>query len=92
MAWHTCDGSEYEMSGGGTWKGHVYPGVVFVCWALWWAFQAFRSYRISKAKRIRYESTAIWWRAICGIEPVLKVVGPPIGVLVELRLDHDKFL
>ena len=87
------------MMGGGTWKGHSVPGVVFVCWALWWAFQAFRSFirntymhsDVIRAETLSYESRA-WWRGFWGIEPVLKVFGPPVGILAELRLDHDSFL
>ena len=77
------------MGGGGTWKGHMVPGVVFVCWALWWASQAFRSY-LRRERSISYESKA-WWRGFWCIEPVLKVFAG-FGVLVELRLDHDSFL
>lgn len=94
MMGRSCDGSLHELSGGGTWKGHVYPGIVFMCWALWWAIQAFRSYHVTKARGVSYHSRG-WWRDFSwtwGIEPVLKAIGPPIGVAVELWIDHDSFL
>lgn len=83
-----CDGSVYDMYGGGTWKGHVWPGVVFLFWGLWWAVRAFRCH---VREGSHYRSKA-WWPGMYAIEPLLKLFGPPIGVLVELRLDHSEFL
>ncbi len=83
-----CDGSVYDMYGGGTWKGHVWPGIVFVFWGLWWAMCAFRCH-VREGSQFRSRA---WWPGLCAIEPLLKIFGPPIGVLVELRLDHSEFL
>ena len=91
MAGHDCQGSEDMFIGDGTWKGHFWPGLVFTCWALWWAWQSFACYHRGKRDGSGYVSRA-WWQGCWSLEPLLKILGPPIGVLVELRLDHDRFL
>lgn len=86
-----CDGSVYQMYGGGTWKGHVLPGLVFFVWALWWTVQIYRAHLLGIADGSGYRSRA-WWPGLWHIEPLLKIFGPPLGILVELRLDHSEFL
>ena len=83
-----CDGSKYDMYGGGTWKGHFWPGFIFLFWGFWWAMRAFRAHARDSSK---YRSRA-WWPGLYLIEPLLKIFGPPVGVLVELRFDHSEFL
>lgn len=83
-----CDGSVYDMYGGGTWKGHVWPGIIILCWGLWWATNAFRAHFREGSN---YKSRG-WWRGLYAMEPLLKIIGPPIGILTELRLDHSEFL
>jgi hypothetical protein len=86
-----CDGTVYDIQGGGTWKGHVWPGLIFVFWALWWAVQSFRAYLQGRADGSGYRSRA-WWPGLYMLEPMLKIIGPPFGILIELRLDHTEFL
>ena len=107
MAALDCEGIEVENRPGGTFSGHMAPGAFLVLWALWWASQSFASYHRGKQDGSGYMSRAwwrggkrdgsgyrrAWWRGFWApVEPLLKVLGPPVGVLVELRLDHDRFL
>ncbi|BDA43063.1 probable transmembrane protein 45B at N-terminal half [Coccomyxa sp. Obi] len=50
-----------------------------------------RAFRCHVREGSHYKSRA-WWPGLYAIEPLLKIFGPPIGILVELRLDHSEFL
>ena len=83
-----CDGEEFHMHQTGTWKGHFLPGLIFLAWGLWWAMRAFRMFHTSRLAGLQYQSRA-WWSGCWCLEPILKIFGPPIGILIELWLDHD---
>ena len=91
-----CYGDEYIPAlSGGTYKGHFIPGMVFICWGLWWALQV--SSRYQRAEVMGQTAVALGWYDVSvpwlrTFEPLLKVFGPPLGILVELRLDHPKWL
>lgn len=95
MDTHNCDGSPLSLHGGGTWGGHFVPGLIFVSWGLWWMYHTFRlhilhrTYGDSFASQGWYTGLTWWCRYL---EPFLKVFGGPVGILVELRLDHSYFL
>ncbi len=86
-----CNGTEFHMHQTGTWKGHFIPGVIFLGWGLWWAVRAFRTFHKSRLTGYRYQSKA-WWTGCYSIEPMLKIFGPPVGILIELWLDHDQLV
>ena len=86
-----CNGTEFHMHQTGTWKGHFSPGVVSLGWGLWWAVRAFRTFHKSRLAGCSYQSRA-WWSGCYFIEPILKIFGPPIGILIELWLDHDQLV
>ena len=86
-----CNGTEFHMHQTGTWKGHFIPGVVFLGWGLWWAIRAFSTFHKSRLAGSPYQSRA-WWSGCYFIEPILKILGPPIGILIELWLDHDQLV
>ena len=92
---HYCNGTYLSLRGGGTFRGHLLPGLLFIFWGLWWTYHIFRS---QLQRRICGDSflSQGWYpglnRWTWALEPVLKVFGPPLGILVELRLDHPYFL
>ncbi len=86
-----CDGTEFQMHQTGTWKGHFLPGLIFLSWGIWWTVRAFRSFHTSRLEGLQYYSRA-WWSGCWSAEPLLKIFGPPIGILIELWLDHDQLM
>ena len=73
---------------GGSWQGHMYPGIIFAAWGLHTAASAFLKYH---GNCDRYQAHA-WYRSRgWPVEPLLKVAAA-LGPLVELRLDHDKYV
>ncbi|KAK9813843.1 hypothetical protein WJX73_001440 [Symbiochloris irregularis] len=93
---HECDGTPMTLHGGGTWHGHVYPGIIFLGWGLWWTYHTFRLQLRSRQLGDAPFQSQPWYaaslRCLWAIEPVLKTFGAPFGILVELRLDHTSFL
>ena len=92
-----CNGTALSLHGGGTWRGHFGPGVVFLVWGLWWAFHAARVHLRSRfSGQGSYSSQAWYHAALPGwfwlAEPALKAFGSPFGILTELRFDHPHFL
>ncbi|KAL4520062.1 hypothetical protein Ndes2526B_g01391 [Nannochloris sp. 'desiccata'] len=89
-----CDGSVAGMKGG-TWKGHVGPGILFIIWGSWWAYSVL-SYLVFSSKHHRRPSqnyiSKSWYpmpfRWLYYTEPILKIILPLFYVSVELYLDH----
>ena len=93
-----CHGDEYLVAlSGGTYKGHFIPAMIFLCWGLWWALQASSRHQravLTGAPESTealgwYEFSCCWFRLT---EPLLKAFGSPLGILMELRLDHPRWL
>lgn len=91
-----CYGDDFLLAlSGGTYKGHFIPGVVFLVWGLFWALHTCS--RHQRADVTGQSTEALGWYDVSvpwlrALEPVLKVFGTPLGILVELRLDHTKWL
>lgn len=84
-----CDGNPVSHSTG-SWKGHVWPGVIFIVWALHWWVSA-----VVLSKKNRGHVSRTWYplfiKYLSYTEPILKVVGPFVGLALELRLDHNEW-
>ncbi len=88
------------LNGGGTWIGHVGPGLVFVLWGLWWTVNMFlANFRQSVVGRL-YCSGSYYpspWRHARSVrcfkhwEAVTMVWGPIFMVWLELRGDHTTY-
>ena len=85
-----CDGTEIQ-NGSGTWKGHFLPGLIFLVWGIWWAVRSFRTHQVARLVGLEYRSKG-WYSGCWSAEPLFKVLGPPVGILTELWLDHDHIL
>ncbi|KAK9832242.1 hypothetical protein WJX74_003973 [Apatococcus lobatus] len=87
-----CDGSLLLKHGSGTWKGHFWPGLVFVIWGLWITYNSFQRYFQSRRTAETYTSRS-WYRLSVwnGFEPWLKFLGPFAGVWIELFGDHSEY-
>jgi hypothetical protein len=93
-----CNGT-VDLAMSGSWQGHIGPGLLFVFWGIWTVVGVFRRYIYSntvKSKgRVPYVSRA--WQPVPFthsaklFEPIVKLFGV-IGILVELRLDHDSYM
>jgi hypothetical protein len=88
-----CDG--VGLSGeGGTLIGHVLPGVLFVVWGSWWAYNVCLRCALQTHNHVSFNSKP-WYKlpsrrnTIASlIEPILKIVLPCIALSMELYLDH----
>lgn len=86
-----CDG-ETNMWDGGSWVGHLLPGLAFLVWATHWMIGVFHVYFESQVRNQPYHSRACYslpglpasWR----IEAVLKILAAPIAISAELYLAH----
>ena len=78
---------------GGTLIGHVLPGVLFVVWGSWWAYNVCLRCAVMTHNKISFQSRA-WYQfptASKGgrmVEPILKILLPLIALSMELYLDH----
>lgn len=78
---------------GGTLIGHVLPGILFVVWGSWWAYNVCLRCAVTAHNQIKFQSSA-WYkfptRSNGGrmIEPILKIILPLIALSMELYLDH----
>ncbi|RMZ54046.1 hypothetical protein APUTEX25_002623 [Auxenochlorella protothecoides] len=93
MTMHTeCDGS-LDISRKGSWQGHILPGSVFVMWGAWWAYNVCLA--VLKANHSRPYAAQPWFRMglkrFYWMEPLLKIILPPLAVSVELYFDHTAF-
>lgn len=70
--------------------GHVYPGVIFILWGSWWAWNTVALY-LWRSPRRPYRGRP-WYpmplRALRYLEPALKLLVPLVAVNMELWLDH----
>ncbi|KAL4448193.1 hypothetical protein ABPG75_005412 [Micractinium tetrahymenae] len=84
-----CDGTHAEGAHG-SWKGHVYPGVVFILWGSWWAWNTAALY-LWRSPRRPYSGRP-WYpmplRALRFLEPALKLLVPLVAMNMELWADH----
>ena len=68
----------------------MYPGIVFIIWGSWWAYSS-ASFYLWRSARRPYRG-ATWYplalRWLWYLEPVLKLLVPPVAVSMELWLDH----
>jgi hypothetical protein len=88
---YLCDGTMVGH-GGGSWKGHVWPGTIFILWALhWWGRAVHLSKKTGKGHVARSWYPG-YWRCIRVLEPALKTFGPLLGLGMELRFDHTEWL
>lgn len=87
---YMCDGTMVGHSGG-SWKGHVWPGTIFILWALHWWGRAVHLSKTGKGHVARSWYPG-YWRCIRVLEPVLKTFGPLFGLGMELRFDHTEWL
>ena len=87
-----CDGSLLLKHGSGTWKGHFWPGFVFVAWGLWITYNSFQRYLGSRKTGDSYTSHS-WYRLplLSKFEPWLKFLGPWGGVFLEVYGDHSSY-
>lgn len=71
--------------------GHVYPGIVFILWGSWWAWNTVVLY-LWRSPRRPYRGRA-WYplplRPLHYLEPALKLLVPLVAVNMELWLDHE---
>lgn len=87
-----CDGIGRQGEGG-TLIGHVLPGVLFVVWGSWWAYNVCLRCAVMTHNKMSFQSNA-WYkfptssRVGSMIEPILKVALPLIALSMELYLDH----
>jgi hypothetical protein len=90
VAVQDCDGQWYWKKGG-TLKGHVLPGMLFMLWGSWWAFHILRFYVLRGGRNFRGRS---FWPApkIPVLEPLLRMVACSIGAAMEIWGDHDKYM
>ncbi|GIL88175.1 hypothetical protein Vretimale_14091 [Volvox reticuliferus] len=85
-----CDGEPF-MHEGGSWFGHLGPGIVMFIWGLHWSQGAFRNYfisRRSKGQEYRAQTTYTLWRFPAVSESVCKTFLPMIVMSVELYFAH----
>jgi hypothetical protein len=80
-------GEAYHAHGG--YFGHVLPGLMFLLWSSWWTLNLMaRWLHCTKTKRQFVSRAWFLWKGRGLIEPILKIVLPSFGILVELRLGH----
>lgn len=88
------------LNGGGTWIGHVGPGLVFLLWSVWWTVDMFlanfRHTAAGKPYCSNSYNTSRWrhgqslrWLKHC--EAVGMVCGPAFMVWLELKGDHSAY-
>ncbi|GLC44826.1 hypothetical protein PLESTB_001209800 [Pleodorina starrii] len=85
-----CDGEPW-MKEGGSWIGHIAPGVVMMVWGLHWLQGAFRNYFNSlrhKGQEFHAQTTYTLWRFPATSEGVCKAFLPMVAVSVELYFAH----
>jgi hypothetical protein len=75
----------------GSYRGHVLPGSMFLIWSVWWTLNLMARYLICQKTKRQFISRPwfFWkWRPTVLVEPLLKILLPGLGILVELRLGH----
>ncbi|KXZ43715.1 hypothetical protein GPECTOR_82g249 [Gonium pectorale] len=85
-----CDG-EPLMTEGGSWIGHVLPGVVFILWGLHWMQGIYRNYfnsRRLKGQEYRAQTTHSLWKLPPCSESVCKAFLPCLAISIELFFAH----
>ncbi|KAG2492442.1 hypothetical protein HYH03_009385 [Edaphochlamys debaryana] len=85
-----CSG-EPLLTEGGSWIGHLMPGVVFVLWGLHWMQGIYRNYLVSRRQKggeYRMETTHSLWRLPKQSEAICKTVLPLIAISWELYFAH----
>lgn len=86
---YECDGSRFTGTGG-SYIGHVFPGMVFVIWSTHWMLSIFKSYfaRGPENYRSRCWHKLFFLEKDIPLEPVVKVVFPLLAMVLELYLAH----
>eukprot|EP00884_Botryococcus_braunii_P009822 jgi/Botrbrau1/18841/Bobra.177_2s0006.1 len=86
---YDCNGNPVSHSTG-SYKGHVWPGFIFIAWALHWWLSA-----VVISKKDRSHVSRGWYppliRGLTFAESILKIFGPFLGLAMELRLDHSEW-
>lgn len=86
----SCDGVPPKGEGG-TLMGHVLPGILFVVWGSWWAYNVCLRSVVSVRNKMVFESQPFYRfprERMSLLEPVLKIVLPIIAMSMELYFDH----
>lgn len=88
------------LNGGGTWIGHVGPGLVFLLWGLWWTanvfLTSFRQNAAGKPYSCRAYYSSPWYHArivryLRHWEAITMIWGPLFMVWLELKGDHTAY-
>ena len=86
-----------HSNGGGTWIGHVGPGLVFLLWGLWWSANLLLTNFRQSAAGIPYCCQSYYslpWRHaqvplwLKHREALTMIWGPLVMVCIELKGDH----
>lgn len=90
----SCDGGP-NISRQGNWKGHVFPGIIFLFWSTHWLMAWVRKAHECRIRNgVVYQATATLrpfgllperWR----LEAFIKTFFPPFYILLELWLAHE---
>eukprot|EP00889_Picochlorum_renovo_P006753 jgi/Picre1/33783/NNA_001262.t1 len=84
----SCDGVP-PTGEGGTLMGHVLPGILFVVWGSWWAYNVCLRSVGSVRNKMVFESQPFYRfprERMSLMEPVLKIVLPIIAMSMECTL------
>lgn len=102
MVSYACNGAIWHGDGG-SWIGHMLPGLIFLAWGAHTALASFTKYIIDPSS---YHAASFWpffgslllpmpsrtaGTLLDLLEPALKVIGPPIAMLFELWLGHPQY-
>lgn len=85
----------HHMGAHGSYAGHAIPGCFFIIWSTYWVFSMYRVYhRNQLSKKVFRNRSYYTWPFKGGplLEPLMKVVFPLIGTLIEQRLGHDSWV
>ena len=85
----------HHMGAHGSYAGHAIPGAFFIVWSSYWVFSIFRLYHTRQLAKKGFRGKTFYPWPYQGsplVEPIMKLVLPLIGSLIELRIGHDSWM